>query len=85
VVLYCERPSVASDEPRAFERQHHLANRRWTDVETFLHVGFGRRPPVQARIGVDKRQILACLCVKVFAERLKLAIPACAACGCVTI
>jgi hypothetical protein len=49
---------LLSDEPRAFERHHHLVNRRGTDAEIFLHVSFGRRPPVQARIGVDKRQIL---------------------------
>ena len=52
---------MLSDEPRAFERQHHLVNRKWTDAEIFLHVGFGRGAPVQARIGVDKRQILALL------------------------
>jgi transposase len=38
----------------------------WTDAEILLHVGFGRRPAVQARIGVDKRQILALLRREVF-------------------
>jgi hypothetical protein len=52
-------PQLLSDEPRVFERQHHLVNRRGADAEIFLHIGFGRRPPVQAHIGVDKRQILA--------------------------
>jgi transposase len=33
-------------------------NRRRADAEIFLHVGFGRGSPVQARIEVDKGQIL---------------------------
>src|ERR1700758_3741095 len=41
--------------------QHHLVNRRWTDAEIFLHIGFGWRPAVQARVDVDKGQILALL------------------------
>jgi hypothetical protein len=36
-------------------------NRRWADAKIFLHVGFGRRPAVQARVEVNKRQILALL------------------------
>ena len=48
-------------KPAAFERQHHLVNRRRADAEILLHVGFGRRPAVQARVEVDKRQILALL------------------------
>jgi transposase len=36
-------------------------NRRRADAEVFLHVGFGRRPAVQARVEVNKRQILALL------------------------
>jgi len=39
----------------------HLVNRRWADAKIFLHVGFGRRLAVQARIGMDKRQILTLL------------------------
>ncbi len=35
-------PWLPSDEPRAFERQHHLVNRRRADAKKFLHVGFGR-------------------------------------------
>jgi transposase len=37
-------------------------NRRWADAKVFLHVGFGRRPAVQARVEVDKSQILTLLC-----------------------
>jgi hypothetical protein len=36
-------------------------NRRWVDLEIALHVDFGRRPPVQPSIRVDKRQVLALL------------------------
>jgi transposase len=49
------------DEPCPFERAHHLVNRRWADAKIFLHVGFSGRPAVQARVQVDKRQILALL------------------------
>jgi hypothetical protein len=31
------------------------------DAQVFLHVGFGQRPAVQARVQVDKDQILALL------------------------
>jgi hypothetical protein len=48
-------------EARPFERQHHLVNRGRADAEVFLHVGFSRRPTVQAGVQVDKRQILALL------------------------
>ena len=54
-------PWLPSDEACPFERQHHLVNRRRADAEILLHVGFGRRPAVQARVGVDERQILALL------------------------
>ena len=50
---------MSSDEPGSFERQHHLVNGRWADVKIFLHVGFSWRPAVQARVEVNKRQILA--------------------------
>jgi len=36
-------------------------NRRRADAKIFLHVGFGRGPAVQARVEVNKRQILALL------------------------
>ena len=36
-------------------------DRRRGDAEVALHVGFGRRPAVQARIGVDEGQVLALL------------------------
>ena len=44
-----------------FERQHHLVNRRRADAKILLHVGFGWRPAMQARVEVDERQILALL------------------------
>src|SRR5580700_5896530 len=54
-------PRLPSDEPGSFERQHHLVNRRRADAKILLHVGFGRRPAVQPRVEVNKRQILALL------------------------
>ena len=54
-------PRLPSDEAGSFERQHHLVNRRWADAKILLHVGFGRRAAVQARVEVDKGQILALL------------------------
>ena len=41
-------------------------NRRWADAKIFLHVGFGWRPAVQARVKMDKRQILSLLGREVF-------------------
>ena len=38
------------DEAFSFERQHHLMDRRRADAKILLHVGFGRRAAVQARI-----------------------------------
>jgi len=55
------RPWLPSDEAGAFEREHHLVNRRRADAKILLHVGFGRRPAVQPRVEVNKRQILALL------------------------
>jgi hypothetical protein len=52
---------LPSDEARSFERQHHLVNRRRADAKILLHIGFGRRPAVQPRVEVNKRQILALL------------------------
>ena len=59
-------PWLPSDEPRAFERQHHLVNRRRADAKKFLHVCFGRRLAVQTRVEVDKRQILTLFGREVF-------------------
>jgi hypothetical protein len=50
---------LSPDEASAFEREHHLVGGRWADSEVALHIGFGRWPAVQARVCVDKRQILA--------------------------
>jgi hypothetical protein len=41
------------DEARPFEGQYHLVNRGWAHAEILLHVGFGRRPAVQARVEVN--------------------------------
>lgn len=54
-------PRLPSDETRTFEGQDHLVNRRWADAKVLLHVGFGRRPAVQARIQMNERQILTLL------------------------
>jgi len=54
-------PRLPFDKAGSFERYHHLVNRGRADPKILLQVGFGRRPAVQARIGVDKRQILALL------------------------
>jgi transposase len=59
-------PWLPFDEPCSFERQHHLVNRRRADAKILLHVGFGWRPAVQARVEVNKRQILALLGREVF-------------------
>jgi hypothetical protein len=59
-------PRLPFDEPCSFERQHHLVNRRRADAKILLHVGFGWRPAVQARVEVNKRQILALLGREVF-------------------
>src|SRR5260370_16585649 len=50
---------LPSDEACAFERQHHLVNRRRCDAKILLDVGFRRRPAMQARVQVDIRQVLA--------------------------
>ena len=52
---------LASDQACAFEGEHHLVDGRRGDAEVALHVGFGRRPPMHARVGVDEGQILALL------------------------
>jgi transposase len=44
-----------------FEGHDHLVNGRRADAKVLLHVGFGRRPAVQARVEVDEGQILALL------------------------
>src|SRR5215470_13407355 len=54
-------PRLPSDKSGSFERQHHLVNGRWADAKVLLHVGFGRRAAVQARIEVDKGQVLTLL------------------------
>jgi hypothetical protein len=63
---------LSADEARPFEGQHHLVNRRWADAEVFLHVGFGRRAAVQARVEGINARYWPCLGVKVFAGRLTL-------------
>jgi transposase len=57
---------LSSDESCLFEREHHLVNRWRADAKISLHVGFGWRSAVQARVKVDKRQILALLGREVF-------------------
>ena len=52
---------LAADEAGAFEGEHHLVDGGRGDAEVALHVGFGGRPAVHARVGVDEGQILALL------------------------
>jgi hypothetical protein len=48
---------VASDQPVAFEREHHLVNRRRRHLKESLQIGFGRRPAKHHRVGMDKANI----------------------------
>ena len=50
---------LSADEAIAFETDHHLMNRRGSDAEMTLHVGFGRGLAEDARIDVDEGQIVA--------------------------
>jgi hypothetical protein len=52
---------LSPDEPGALEPEHHLVDRRWTDLKKLLHIGFSRGSAVQVRICADKRQILTLL------------------------
>ena len=45
-------PWLPSDEACPFERHHHLVDGRRADAEILLHVGFGWRPAMQARVEV---------------------------------
>jgi transposase len=54
-------PWLPSDEAGAFKGQYHLVNRGWAHPEILPHVGFGRRPAVQACVEVNEGQILALL------------------------
>ena len=61
---------MAADEACAFEGENHLVDGGRGDAEVALHVGFGRRPAVDARVGVDEGQILALLGREAFAGDL---------------
>ena len=52
---------LSADEAIAFETDHHLMNRRGSDAEMPLHVGFRWGLPEHARIDVDEGQVLALL------------------------
>ena len=45
--------------PARSRGRNHLIDRRRGDAETALDVGFGGRPEVDARVGVDEGEILA--------------------------
>jgi len=47
------------NEPRAFEGEDHLMDRRRGYAEVPLELPFGRRPAMDARVRVEERQILA--------------------------
>lgn len=51
----------STDQTGAFERQHHLVDRRRRDVEVALHVGLGRRASEHECIGMNESEILALL------------------------
>ena len=57
--MLVRRPRLAANEASAFEGQNHLMDGRRGDAETALDVGFGGRPEVDARVGVDEGEILA--------------------------
>lgn len=55
---------LSADEAVAFETEDHLMNRRRSDAEMPLHVGFGRGLTEQARVDADEGQIVPCFSVK---------------------
>ncbi len=58
---HLDRPSLArspSDEVPALEREDHVVHRRRRDIEVPLEVRFGRRAPVDLRVGRNERQVL---------------------------
>jgi hypothetical protein len=52
------RAGLAANEACAFKDQDHLVDRRRSDAETVLDIGFGGRPQVDARVGVDEGEVL---------------------------
>jgi len=50
---------LAANEACTFEGQNHLMHGGWSDAETALDVGFGGRLQIDARVGVDKGEILS--------------------------
>ena len=60
---------LSSNQPRSFEGEHHLVNRRGADAEVSLHIGFGGRPSEHTRVSVDESQVLPLLGCKVFCSR----------------
>ena len=50
---------LSADESVAFEAENHVMDRRRTDAEMPLHVGFGWRLTEHALIDVDEGQVLA--------------------------
>jgi len=47
------------DEAAPLEGKNHLVHGRRRDSEEPRHVGLGRRPPVDDRVGTNERQVLA--------------------------
>ena len=52
-------PRLSPDETGAFQGEHHLMYGGRADPEMALHVGLGRRPALDARVGLDEGQVLA--------------------------
>jgi hypothetical protein len=57
-------PRLAANEAGTFKGQNHLMDRRRGDAETVLDVGFGGRPQVDARVGVDEGETLSLVAPK---------------------
>ena len=45
---------AASDQPIAFQRDHHQVDRRRRHLEESLQIGFGRRSADHQRVGMDE-------------------------------
>ena len=52
---------LSCDEAVALEAEDHLVDRRWTDAEMTLHVGFSWSVTEDVRVDVDEGQIVALL------------------------
>ena len=56
-------PRDATDQPAPLQRDDHVVHGRRRHLEELLEVRFGRRLPVEQRVGVDERQYWPCFVV----------------------